>query len=739
MPMIPQFQGGVPQVQDSGNAGVSPARLPAQTFDYAKVMETAMKPVHEFANSFTKTMEVERARMVKAESDDAERQVMGALNDAMMGENGYLNQQGKNAVDGYQKALEGVKSNVDSIMAGLSPQAREAIQSRVYDRVQSTVNQANQHRMVQNRQWQVGSTESRIEALMDDIALHGNDAEYVEKSMASLMQEADYYCNLRGFDEAQTMEYKGKVQDLAVSKQLLIMTDKDPVGAIVLLNSAKDSLSPDIAHKLDNQIFPKAKNLLALSIASKVESGQTAEWTKNPLAQTGDEFIDSLPDDKRVQIAMTATRFVKETETANKASMKADIANSLARAEAGIEDEPLTQDIFEAKLGKDEGAKQYIEYQANLQVAQFKSGVMNLSDKDIEKQLSLMRPKEDDPNYALRMKHYKNAKKAVEEIKQARQKDPIEYLIGTAFGQGVKTINDWNTDNAFKSVAQRLDAGRIASKMYGTQPAILTNDELSAMTKHYDNLGPTERIFFLNNLYKSLQEQVPVVGDNGEVVYEQGEANYGIGALVGQMIDTKSNSQLKTALMLMTDRDVEIGRKFILGEQRVTDKDPEVAKLTASNLAEFNLQINGDIQTDGVFDNEEDKRIAQRAFNGVQAYNGYTAVQNTIEETFGAIEVWNGKKIFMPRRENTGKTYRMNSWFAKDFEDMVSDTTAKLAKEKGTIAFEGLNYTKEAFAGLVKNRQLQTAGNGRYYVKSKFDGSYAKNPDGTYFVLDVLQ
>jgi hypothetical protein len=93
----------------------------------------------------------------------------------------------------------------------------------------------------------------------------------------------------------------------------------------------------------------------------------------------------------------------------------------------------------------------------------------------------------------------------------------------------------------------------------------------------------------------------------------------------------------------------------------------------------------------------------------------------------------------MPRRETTGKTYRMNSWFAKDFEDMVKDTTTKLAKEKGTIAFEGLNYTKEAFADLIKNRQLQTAGNGRYYVKSKFDGSYAKNPDGTYFVLDVLQ
>ena len=117
MPMIPQYQGGVPQVQDTGSAGGAVVQLPQSNFDYAKVMETAMKPVQEFANSFTKTMEVERARMIKAESDDAERQVIEFMNDAMMGESGYLKQQGKNAVDTYDKSMEGIKSGVESILA----------------------------------------------------------------------------------------------------------------------------------------------------------------------------------------------------------------------------------------------------------------------------------------------------------------------------------------------------------------------------------------------------------------------------------------------------------------------------------------------------------------------------------------------------------------------------------------------------------------------------------------------
>lgn len=739
MPMIPQFQGGVPQVQDSGSAGGAIVQAPQPTFDYAKVMETAMKPMHEFANSFTKTMEVERARMIKAESDDAERQVIGALNEAMMGENGYLNQQGKNAVDGYQKALEGVKSSVDGVMAGLSPQAREAIQSRVYDRVQSTVNQAMQHRKVQNRQWQLGSAKANVELKTNDFALHYGDAEYQAKTLASINQEIDYIANLQGWDAEQTKAYTLQVHSLAYASMYQQWAQKDAVGAFAGFELNRGSMDPDVALKVENQLFAQSKDTLALSLAAKVANGESAEWVRNPTAKTGDVFIDSLSDEKRIQIAFTASRFVKESQAAEKASMKTEIANSLALVENGANEPPISKDVFIGKLGEVEGEKYYAEYQAKYAVATFKAGVKGLSNEDVEKQLTLLRPQEGEPNYAHRMKQYKEAKKAVEEIKQARQKDPIEFLMGSTIGQGVKPINDWASANTFSNVAQRLQVGRAASKMYGTQPAILTNDELSAMTKHYENLGPNERIFFLNNLYKGLQEQVPVIGDNGEVVSEQGDANYGIGALVGQMIETKSNSQLKTALMLMTDRNVEIGRKFILGEQRIADKDPEVSKLAASNLAEFNVKVNGDIQTDGVFDNEEDKRIAQRAFNGVQAYNGYGSITNTIEETFGAIEVWNGKKIFMPRRETTGKTYRMNSWFAKDFEDMVNDTTAKLAKEKGTIAFEGLNYTKEAFADLVKNRQLQTAGNGRYYVKSKFDGSYAKNPDGTYFVLDVLQ
>lgn len=740
MPMVPQFQGGVPQVQDNGSVGAAIVRLPESNFDYAKVMEKALTPVNEFANSFTKTMEVERARMIKAESDDAERQAMDVINDKLMGENGYLGQSGKNAVDGYQSAMEGLRSGIDSVVSKLTPQARQAVESRIYDRLQSATNQANQHRMIQNKQWQLGSSEGRIDALIKDISLHYSDAEYQRKSIASLMQEAEYTASLKGYDAEQTKAYKEQNYGLAMSSAYSQWASNDPVGAYSAFHMNREGMDPKVAARLEGELFNKSKGVLAYGLASEAQQNKDAKWLKDPLAKTGNVFIDSLSDDKRLQITIAANGFVKQHKAQEKAEMKAGVENSLAMAEAGSNEAPLTLDYFTDSLGKDEGQKRYNEYLMNFTVAQFKSGVSGLSNEDMDSLISAWSPKEGDADFATRTKQVKQLKKTIEEIKETRAKDPIEYLMGTV-GQSVKPISDWSQQSSFNALTSRLGIGRTAQKMYGTQAAILTKEELSAMTKHFDNLGSNERITFLNQVVSAMQEPTPVIDDDGSETYKQGDANYGISALVGQLIDAKSNSQLKTALMLTTDRNVEIGRKFIIGEQRITDKDPAIANTTAAALAEFNLSVGATGEVDGVFDNEEDKRIAQRAFSGVNAYNGYSSTSNTIDEVFGSVEEWNGKKIFMPRRQSTGKTYKKDSWFVRDFSDMVKDATTKLGKEKGTIQFEGLKYTKEAFASILANRQFQSVGNGRYYIKAdpRKGYGYAQNPDGSYFVLDVLK
>ena len=69
MPMVPTFQGGLPQVGDSGNSGLgnsgfSPISVPQDRTDYDAVMKKALMPVQEWANSAVKALDVQRARVI---------------------------------------------------------------------------------------------------------------------------------------------------------------------------------------------------------------------------------------------------------------------------------------------------------------------------------------------------------------------------------------------------------------------------------------------------------------------------------------------------------------------------------------------------------------------------------------------------------------------------------------------------------------------------------------------------
>ena len=68
-------------------------------------------------------------------------------------ETGYLTKMGRNAMDDYQPAMEAMTRDVNAIVGKLSPQAREAVQSRVYDRMQSAQSQAQRWNASQTRHY----------------------------------------------------------------------------------------------------------------------------------------------------------------------------------------------------------------------------------------------------------------------------------------------------------------------------------------------------------------------------------------------------------------------------------------------------------------------------------------------------------------------------------------------------------------------------------------------------------
>ena len=193
MPMVPTFQGNIPRVRDTGGSGMVSAQPVTPRTDYAAVMREAMKPIHDTANAVSEALKINHARTVKAESDDAENMVIQTINTYMNDpENGYMTKQGKNAMDGFQPTVEKMQADIQKIVGQLQPATRQAIESRINDRMMSAIGQAQRWNTQQTQKYHIDSSKARVETLLDDGANHYADANYLAKTWGSIEAELEY-------------------------------------------------------------------------------------------------------------------------------------------------------------------------------------------------------------------------------------------------------------------------------------------------------------------------------------------------------------------------------------------------------------------------------------------------------------------------------------------------------------------------------------------------------------------
>lgn len=277
MAIVPQFQGGTPQVRDSGSAGFTPVQAPQSNYDYGKVLKEAMRPVEDFSKSFSEALRINHVRTVKAESDDAERQVIDAINARMSGENGYLTLQGKNAKDAFQGTVEGMTADVDKIVGSLQPQVREVIGSRIQDRLSSAVEQARRWNGQQTRAYHMQSSDARVQSLMTDADNHYAEMGYLQKTWGSITQEIDYQAAMMGLPAEQVKLLKDKSYDLFTARRFEAWGSDNPVLALQVFKSQRPKVSADIAAKIESGLFSKSRDTLALGLAQRPVLYSTTE------------------------------------------------------------------------------------------------------------------------------------------------------------------------------------------------------------------------------------------------------------------------------------------------------------------------------------------------------------------------------------------------------------------------------------------------------------------------------
>ncbi len=710
MPMVPTFQGGLPQVQDSGNSGFSPISVPQDRTDYDAVMKKALMPVQEWANSAVKALDVQRARVIKAESDDAEREVMSAI-DAHLNnpETGYLTKMGRNAMDDYQPAMEAMTRDVNAIVGKLSPQAREAVQSRVYDRMQSAQSQAQRWNASQTRHYQMQSSSSKVEALQADAANHYADPEYLAKSSASVDMELDYQAQLMGWDAETLANQKRAHMDQLQANRFATWAQDDPVSALAGLKATK-GLSADIEGKLDTSIWQAAKGQLALQLATTMPGFASrkdlAAAALSPNTKTGIPLVDELKPARKAELFALANSYSERATAERKNGLSVEIKNSIARcSETGDDPQMLSEDMFVEAYGSEDGAQRYRSYQADAAVAAWGHNLERMPDAAIVATITAAAPKPGSPDYAEQKENRDRMIQAYARVKKLRADDPMLAALGSG-SYGLNGIN-WDTETG-QGLAQRVTASERVAEDYGTPQALLTKDEAQGLNDRLSKMSPVEAGAFLRKLSGGIGQENMLT--------------------LAKQLDGK---QVNGALFLADPHLSEYATTYLQGRQALAEKQASVSWIESDPTLGTKAQWE---RFNGLYGDPKLRENLMDAVEGVAAgmvLNSKATMSDAFDKAFeavvGEVEDYNGRKIAL----KDGAT-------VYDVRRTVAGIREQYSKKQGVVASTpgGVRFTGPAFGKYLLNAQLIPAPEtNAFYVAAGDDLIY--DTHGRPFVISV--
>ncbi len=649
MPMVPEFQGNIPQVRDNGSASVAPVQLAQSSFDYGKVLDQAMKPMSEFANSAQKTLQVWHARTVKAESDDAEQQVVGIINNYMYDpENGYFSKKGRDAMDGYQASVDGMQKDIDKVVGGLQPAVREAIYSRLQDRMTSALSKADRWRAEQTHQYTIESSKSREAMLEDDAALHYDDPEYLEKTWGAIELEIDYQLKDEGWPVEKVEQYKKQKRALFDASRYTAWAEKDPVSAFQDFRAHSSDMDPEIKRKLHKQLFVQSQDLLSEYLARHPieydEEGNIKgmKWMDDPLAKTGDPLIDSLTPVERLSVVKGAIASVNRVRSAESEEFTTSIKNSQAKIlSTGKDDNPLTQDEFVRMYGPKKGAKRFAEYEAQCELNANIYNMKDMTGEQMQALLKSMKPVRDgNDKYAEEFKAYEQLQKAMTHIVKQRTEDPVQFAIQNE-RFGFEPLNIENREQFRNQLMQRQSMMTQMKEQYGVTPQLLSKTEAKALVDGLDKVSAQEKSDLLTDIYESVGEDaVPYLTEQ----LKGGRTDYAI-AMAG-MGDIDKNG-------------VSLGTKYLIGREAIDNKRVQVdasaelgTEASIRGILETEYDTDPEDTVEGVFSNKQANEATVSLAMGVWAYNvlsGNVLTDEAVNQSVGEIYVRNNKKIVLPR------------------------------------------------------------------------------------------
>lgn len=733
MPMVPMYQGGVPSVVDSGQTGRQVAQLPNQTINYAKLMQDAQQPLQDFANNAGKALQTIAARNIKAESDEAEMKYMEAVQTRLYDpEAGYFNQKGKNAVDAYDGAMQGLKKDADDILGSLSPWAREAVQSRIQDRLRSAQGQSMQWMSRQRDAWHIGTSKARIDSLVESIGQNYGNKDYCGASYQSLDDEITALAKMQGLGEEQTKALREGYWDMAQAQRYNTWGQDDAVAALTDFQNNRGSIGSDVAAKIGTQLWQQAKQPLAMMLAGSV--GETMLNKKDfikeslkPGHRTGIPAIDGLNQSQKVDLFSAAYSYAAQNRAAAQADLRTAVQNSVkTAADQGYDENELSEEDFVGAFGEKASKERYADYKAAFDTNTAVYTYQFMSNEQIQNDLANAKPVPGSPSYADDRKLYDARVKAAQEIVKLRAADPVGAAIATK-QFGYEPLNFEVPAKMMAQLGERVAQAESVARDWGGAPRILSKDESARLVTALNAADVDGKVRLLAQIANA-------VGPNGiRMVADQLKASdkkYAV-AMAGFNITPGDGG--------MTSSEMYLRGLQLIAEKQIKD-DPAVE---TGSVARLYAAINPDNDgTQGLFKTDEDAARADTVelARGVLAYQqwaGSGSIEGAIAAAVGGdVETYNGKKTVMPKG--------MHSWniFKEDLGNLVATQAQEVKKARGTFYVSGLAMTGAELAAKMPKLALQTEkvnSDGSVTYSLMLNGESVFGDDGSLYTFDLVK
>lgn len=733
MPMVPMYQGGVPSVVDSGQTGRQVAQLPNQTINYAKLMQDAQQPLQDFANNAGKALQTIAARNIKAESDEAEMKYMEAVQSRLYDpEAGYFNQKGKNAVDAYDGAMQGLKKDADDILGSLSPWAREAVQSRIQDRLRSAQGQSMQWMSRQRDAWHIGTSKARIDSLVESIGQNYGNKDYCGASYQSLDDEITALAKMQGLGEEQMKALREGYWDMAQAQRYNTWGQDDAVAALTDFQNNRGTIGSDVAAKIGTQLWQQAKQPLAMMLAGSV--GETMLNKKDfikeslkPGHRTGIPAIDGLNQAQKVELFSAAYSYAAQNRAAAQADLRTAVQNSVkTAADRGYDENELPEEDFVRAFGEKAGKERYNDYKAAFDTNTAVYTYQFMDNEQIQHDLANAKPVPGSPSYADDRKLYDARVKAAQEIVKLRAADPVGAAIATK-QFGYEPLNFEVPDKMMAQLGERVAQAESVARDWGGAPRILSKDESARMVTALNAAGVDGKVGLLAQIANA-------VGPNGiRMISDQLKAS-----------DKKYAVAMAGFGITPGDGGITSGEMYLRGLQLIAEKqikdDPAVE---TGNVARLYAAINPDNDgTQGLFKTDEDAARADtvelaRGILAYQQWEGSGNIEDAVAAAVGGdVETYNGKKTVMP------KGIDASAIFSEDLGDLVETQAQEVKKARGTFYVSGLAMTGAELAAKMPKLALQAEkvnSDGSVTYSLMLNGESVFGDDGSLYTFDLVK